>query len=230
VGSIKVNTLVEVLCAEWFGAKPGVAEQEFEDPQQRSVPLYFSYRDEDVQPQSCCGGTQLSKTRRRSTPGIHFEVEDGTWKCCACNDEFRDAAFLMYTYHPMMKRVELACGGFSGESTAAMAARLNAIASAVKPQYITPDLQMGMYVVEFKFSRPKHDPDFLKHDFKFDVLPVAPSAIERRVAPAQPSRATGQSPVQVGPAPIRRRTRRGARKDSAKTRSKDRSSSRARRA
>jgi hypothetical protein len=188
VGSIKVNSLVELLFAEWFGAEPGVSQDEFQDPAQRSVPLFFCYREDDVQPLSCCGGTHLTKGGPRNEPGIYFESEDGEWKHCACDNEYRDAAFLIYTYRPHTKHVELACGGFSGEATAALAAYLKPIAAGIERQYVTPDLQIGMYVVELKFRRSKYEPDILTrgNDLEYELHPIATSAIERRLSPASP--------------------------------------------
>ena len=145
------------------------------------------YRDEDVQPPSCCGGTRLSKRQSRNAPGIYFEGEHGKWNHCACDDEYRDAAFLMYTYRPLMKQVELACGGFSGEATAALAAGLNRIVTGIKPQYIPPTLRIGMYIVEFKFQNTKRDREELNGNGEFDIklLPVGTSALERRLSPTE---------------------------------------------
>jgi hypothetical protein len=166
--------------------------------------MFVCYRDVDVQPRSCAGGTRLSKQSLRDEPGLYFEGEDGEWKYSTCNDAYRDAAFLMFTYYPQMEQVELACGGFSTESTAALAACLDQVLTGIKPQFVTPNLQMGMYIVEFTFTQSKYGRELLngKEGIELKLLPVAPSAIERRLSPEKspapkrrPSTTKGAAPA-----------------------------------
>jgi hypothetical protein len=198
IGSVKVNALVEVLCAEWFKAEPFVSQDELESAEKRNVPVFFCFREDDMQPRSCCGGTRLAKRRRRDCAGIHFEGNDGKWTECVCDDESRDAAFLFYTYRPLSKQVEIACGGFSGEATRVLASRLTQIVSGVKAQYVSPNLHMGMYAVEINFKRSKREREQSngkEEEFDFMLHPVGAEALQRRLGPPQSPRAKVHSPA-----------------------------------
>jgi hypothetical protein len=94
----------------------------------------------------------------------------------------------MYTYRPPSKRVQLICGGFSGEASAALAKDLNVIVTGVKSQYVSPELHMGMYIIALKFERPKRDRDQTNGEssFKFDLLPIGAAALHRRLPSDEP--------------------------------------------
>ena len=140
----------------------------------------------------------MSTLLPRSAPGIYFEDEKGKWQHSVCDNKYRDAAFLVYAYRPIMKQVELACGGFSSEATAALAKGLNLIVTGIQPQYISPTLRMGMYIVEFKFKRTRHERERLNGDEVFDIklVPVGAAALQRRLPPTE-TPSLGRRPAKV---------------------------------
>jgi len=185
LGSVKVNPVVELILAHAFGGAPFVSLDTLPKASLRPCPILFRYRDDDPQPPSFCGGTQIAADTPAPQPGIYYEAAPGQWECCPWDTETHDAAFLMYAMYPPRARVEVACGGFSSRATHCLTDKLDEIISALgEPMFSTPQIIFGLYVIEFRFSseqaakQPGKEPE----PSEYRVLPIPEQVLSRRLA------------------------------------------------
>ena len=170
LGSNKVNLVVELILARAFSATPFESQDNVALAQERACPLMFRYRERDPKPPSFCGGMTLARKEKAARPGIYYETKDGEWKCCPCEDpsderETSDAAFVCYLHRPNLSQVELACGGFSGRATGALATLLEPIVRKLQPPQFAGPYEVGLFIVTFKFppgavhsaAKPEYD-------------------------------------------------------------------------
>jgi hypothetical protein len=170
LGSIKINSVVEIMVAEAFGAEPFKARK----PQ---VPFYFSYRPVDPPVPSCCGGIRPPRAASGKQPGIYYEQADGEWECCPWEEGVQDSALVFYHFEPAAERAEVVLAGFSGRATRRLADVLqDGTASFWPPSYSTPRRNVGAFVVQFSEPKGGKKP-------KASVISLAPEVLERRLKP-----------------------------------------------
>ena len=150
LGSIKSNVLVELVIARAFHCEPFARQDNLDKPQDRSCPVYFRYREDDVKPPSCYAGMQLARSYKTDQPGIYFETKSGDWEVCPVT-ETQDAALVMYVWSPTKGKLEMVMGGFSGSATRGLAANLRMIPEQLwPPQLEQSDLKVGVFIVQFE--------------------------------------------------------------------------------
>lgn len=184
LGSVKVDPVVEPMVASAFGVQPFVSEDKVPKARDRSCPFFIRYRDGDSQPESCCGGTRLSRSEAAKQPGIYFENEHGEWECCPCA-RGQDAALVFYVWRPNEPRLEMVLGGFSGLGTSLLTDLLRTNrANFWPPRYEDNELHIGVWVVKFQFN-PKKPLDNLlgTKDLNPDIelKPIHESVIASRI-------------------------------------------------
>lgn len=185
LGSNKVNSMVELILATAFAATPFESQDDVAHPRDRACPLMFRYRQGDPKPPSCCGGSRLARDAKDAGPGIYYETKDGHWECCPCEDPSqkkratRDAAFVCYRHRPNVSQVELACGGFSGRATGALATLLDPIVRELPPPQYSGAYEIGMFVITFEFPAGPANPLLPP---KHEVIPLDADVIHRRLA------------------------------------------------
>jgi len=185
LGSVKVNPVVELILAYAFRAEPFASLDHLPKASQRPCPLLFRYRDDDPQPPSFCGGVQIAADTPAPWPGIYYEAEPGQWACCPWDPQTCDAAFLMFAMYPARGRLEVACGGFSSRATHCLTDKLDEIVSALgEPLFSTPQLTLGMYVIEFRFPSEQFTPQAVKdpEPAEYRVLPIPQQVLSLRLA------------------------------------------------
>lgn len=183
LGSNKVNAVVELILANAFSAVAFESQDNVALPTDRACPVMFRYRERDPKPASCCGGMRLARKSRHAAPGIYYETENGDWECCPCEDpsdksESRDAAFVFYVNQPHLRKVALACGGFSGRATGALAKTLPKIVHELWPPQCIAGSEIGLFLIKFVFpcGAAKSAADPIRHEF----VRVSPDVIQRR--------------------------------------------------
>jgi hypothetical protein len=156
LGSIKSNILVESIMSNLFMVPDFESQDNVDKPSNRRCPVYVYYRSCDPKPPSCHGGVQLSKRQRKKKPGIYFELPDGKWKACVCGKDRSgetDAALVTYVFRPNLGIFEMVMGGFSGRATECLASSLDSLSDRLwPPTYRRKNLQVGVFVVEFKLD------------------------------------------------------------------------------
>jgi len=158
LGSVKSNVAIEAVIAEAFGAEPFASQDGVKRLKDRSCPFFLRYRDDDAQPPSCHGGLELARSKPSVQPGIYYETANG-WTCCPSSTE-EDAALVFYVYHVPLARLEMVMGGFSGRATHCLASSLRGITGKLwPPTYDTSELQVGAFVIRFKFANSAAQPD-----------------------------------------------------------------------
>jgi hypothetical protein len=87
----------------------------------------------------------------------------------------------MFAMYPARRRVEVACGGFSSRATHCLTDKLDEIISALgEPLFSTPQLTLGMYVIEFRFATPPTAKD--PEPAEYRVLPIPREVLSHRLA------------------------------------------------
>ncbi len=185
LGSVKVNPVVELILARAFGGTPFASLDAVPKASLRPCPMMFRYRDDDPQPPSFSGGVQIAAETAAPLPGIYYECDTGRWQCCPWDTEEHDAAFLFYAMYPARARVEVACGGFSSRATHCLTDKLDEIISALgEPLFTSPQIVMGLYVIEFRFSAltaektPRKEPE----PSAYRVLPIPEKVLASRLS------------------------------------------------
>jgi hypothetical protein len=185
LGSNKSNPVVELLLAEAFGAVPFESQDTIAVANKRNCPLFFRYRVHDPQTPSCCGGVELSKSEKSTSPGIYYEKSDGTWDCCAWDAKKQDAAVVFYIHRESQGRLEMMLGGYSGRATRLLARMLARRGEEFwPPVYSGHGIQIGAFVVKFKLqNQPDGDPKTLLADLaaESEIIRLAPDVIEKRM-------------------------------------------------
>lgn len=194
-GSTKVNCMVEHVLASTFNATPYRVPKS-QIPENRKVPIYFRYRDDDPQPPSCCGGLSLSSDMDESEnqPGIFYEREDRSWTCVPCNDEHEDVAFVVYVHDLELRQVWLACGGFSSHATRLFTSILDKLVPEFwPPQVKTPKLVVGLFLVRFKLKTSRRTTKVPRQarplgDLEdYEIIRLEDEVVSRRLLNTEPS-------------------------------------------
>ncbi|MEC9093784.1 MAG: helix-turn-helix transcriptional regulator [Planctomycetota bacterium] len=185
IGSTKSNPVVELVLASAFGCDPYETQDNVEKASDRKVPFFLRYRDQDPQPASCVGGTQLSQSEKAEFPGIYYEDSSGKWTHVSWDGPGQDAAFVFYIHRESHGRLEMTLGGFSGRGTRLLA---NTLARRGEdfwpPVYEGQGIQVGAYIIQYTLPANQHEiKDILRTDLTGDmnVIPISGDAIDRRM-------------------------------------------------
>jgi hypothetical protein len=117
------------------------------------------------------------------TPGLYYEQADGDWVGCPCS-RTADAALILITYRPPLDRLEVVLGGFSGRATRCLTGVLHAFAGKLwPPKCITPQLEIGAFVVQFTFpaGKAKGNATLPSQPSAIEVIPLDEEVIKRRL-------------------------------------------------
>jgi len=188
LGSVKSNPVIELMLARAFRAEPFVSQDDVLYARERACPVYLRFRENlDVAVPSFSGGQRLSQHEDSSAPGIYYERADGTWEHAPWTAEDQDAALIFYHYLPAHGRLEMVIGGFSSRSTRLLAQVLTpALTSRLwPPVYDTPERQIGIYVVKFKFTPEdpaQRDILAMKYSGDFEIISLEREVITRRLS------------------------------------------------
>jgi hypothetical protein len=185
LGSIKSNPVVELLFAEAFGAEPFKSQDDCASPKKRACPFFLRYRNDDPHPDSCAGGTRLSKSTPSEEPGLYYETANGTWAHCNWDAPEHDAALVFYVHRESQGRLEMALSGFSGRATRQLAKTLATRAEDFwPPVYEGHGMQIGAFIVQYTFPSPADQmQDLLRTDIiaTTKIIPLDGEVIERRM-------------------------------------------------
>lgn len=150
LGSTKSNPVTELIMASAFNCDPFVSQDDIGAAEERSVPFFLRYRDNDPHPPSCNAGLSLAKNVKSREPGIWFEDESGKWQHVKGGKEREDCAFLFYLHRESQGRLEMAMGGFSGRATRFLARTLASEAESFWPPTVsTQGIECGAFVIRF---------------------------------------------------------------------------------
>ncbi len=184
IGSTKSNPVVEIVLARAFNCDPFVSEDDIDAANQRSVPFFMRYRDNDPHPGSCIAGMSLSKQDQNLKAGIYYEDATGKWVRCGSDRAREEVAFVFYVHRESQGRLEMVMGGFSGRATRLLARALATRAEDFwPPVYQAQGLQIGAFIVQFTMPAGKKEVDILRTDLvaTADVTPIPAEAIARRL-------------------------------------------------
>lgn len=184
IGSTKSNPVVEIVLARAFNCDPFVSEDDIDAADQRSVPFFMRYRDNDPHPGSCIAGMSLSKQDQNLKAGIYYEDATGKWVRCGSDRAREEVAFVFYVHRESQGRLEMVMGGFSGRATRLLARALATRAEDFwPPVYQAQGLQIGAFIVQFTMPAGKKEVDILRTDLvaTADVTPIPAEAIARRL-------------------------------------------------
>ncbi len=176
IGSTKSNPIVELVLANAFVCDPFVSQDGVANPDDRHVPFFVRYRDEDPHPQSCAAGLRLSKSFKSQEPGIYYSVGPGKWELASATQRNRESAFLFYIHREPQGSLEMVLGGFSGRATRLLARTLISHSQDFwPPTYVNQGVQAGAYIIKFELN-PDNTPesiDILHTDFHANTEIVA---------------------------------------------------------
>ncbi len=159
LGSTKSNPVTEIIMANAFNCDPFVSQDDVATPQDRLVPFFMRYRDNDPHPASCMSGIQLSKNMDSKVPGIYYEDEKGKWQLAKGGTDKDDCAFLFYVHRESLGRLEMVMGGFSGKATRLLARTLAGEAEDFWPPTVTTQgIQCGGFIVKYGIGPPEKGP------------------------------------------------------------------------
>ncbi|MBA61304.1 MAG: Cro/Cl family transcriptional regulator [Planctomycetaceae bacterium] len=185
LGSVKSNPVVEHIVATTFGCEPYKEQSGVAAGKDRSCPFMLRYRDDDLKPESCMAGTQLSKIELPTTPGIMYEKEDGTWDVARWNENTEDAAMVFYIHREALGRLEMVVGGFSGRATRMLARTLGSRGEDFwPPVYSGHGVQVGAFILQFSFTtskQKKHDVFLNEPASNVKIIPLHQNVIARRL-------------------------------------------------
>lgn len=185
LGSPKSNPVAELVYAHAFGLV-AFRSADTASPGERRSPIFYVYREDGPQPESCCGGLQLpgsSPSDPLPEPGIYYENEDAQWVHCACDDEQRVSAVIFYVYRRHWGRVEVVIGGYSSQATEQLARVVPTLnTDRLRTIYSGPGLNIGAMIVEIEMERHRGDsrPTPQRHP-SVNPIQLEKSVIERRV-------------------------------------------------
>ena len=182
IGSTKSNPVVEVVLANAFDCNPFESQDQVETADDRRVPFFLRYREEDPKPPSCVAGLQLSKKDKNLDPGIYFEVEPGKWENFAASDKKEDCGFVFYIHRESLGRLEMVLGGFSGRATRLLARAIGSRGEDFwPPTYQSQGIQAGAFIVQFSLPSGKKAIDILQTDLVASTKVTAlPEEVLRR--------------------------------------------------
>jgi hypothetical protein len=160
------------------------SQDDVESANERAVPFFIRYRDNDPHPASCVGGLKLSKNDKSDKPGIYYEDADGKWQCCSAEGDRDEVAFIYYVHRESQGRLEMMMGGFSGRATRLLARALATRAEDFwPPVYENQGIQIGGFIVQFTMPAGKKEADILRTDLvaTTEVKQIPAEAIARRL-------------------------------------------------
>ena len=176
IGSTKSNPIVELILARSFGCDPFESQDGVSSPDERSVPFFVRYRDQDPHPKSCAAGLRLSKSHKSNEPGIYYSTAPGKWEHVPASTPDHDCAFLCYVHREPQGCLEMVLGGFSGRATRLLARTLASHSQDFwPPTYVNQGVQAGAYIIKFELN-PDTAPgsiDILQTDFHATTQVVA---------------------------------------------------------
>ena len=150
----------------------------------RALPFFLRYRDNDPHPPSCMAGLNLSKDDKDLKPGLYYEDAGGNWKKCGSGKANEEVAFVFYLHRESQGRLEMVMGGFSGKATRLLARALATRAQDFwPPVYSSQGMQIGAFIVEFTMAAGKKEKDILRTDLvaTAEVTRIPEEAIVRRL-------------------------------------------------
>ncbi len=183
LGSMKSNPVAELILAEAFGCEAFAPDVVPESPQRR-CPIFLRFRASDPHPLSCAGGLELSASDRREAPGIYFETQSGEWEYCEWDQPAHDTALVFYIHREAQGRLEMILGGFSGRATRLLSRTLASRAEDFWPPiYSRHGIQVGAFIVKYKFAKDDQTPDLLQTDLSAEtkIIKLHHDVIARRL-------------------------------------------------
>lgn len=183
LGSTKSNPVTELIIANALSCEPFVSQDECKTPQDRTVPFFLRYRDDDPHPASCLAGIKLSKSTVSKEPGIYYEDETGKWQCAKGGTPREDCAFVFYVHRESQGRLEMVMGGFSGRATRLLARTLASQAEELWPPTVTTQgIQCGGFIIKYSITSGDKGPlDILRSDLTANtrIVRIGEKAIQR---------------------------------------------------
>lgn len=184
IGSTKSNPIVELILSNAFVCDPFSSQDDVSSADDRAVPFFVRYRDQDPHPKSCAAGLKLFKGHRASLPGIYYRQADGTWEHVSAGEANQECAFLCYIHREPQGSLEMVLGGFSGRATRLLA---RALASHSQdfwpPTYVNQGVQASAYIIRFQMDQDANaeSVDILQTDFHAatEILPVPSASLQR---------------------------------------------------
>ena len=190
LGSTKSNPVGELMVASAFGSEPFRSQDDCQQASERDCPIYMRFREHDPHPDSCWGGVHLSREDESGQPGIYYETADGSWRCCPCDGNKYDAAFVIYQHRESQGWLEITLGGFSGRATRLLARTLASRAQDFWPPiYSGFGRDYGIFIVRYELPEESDRKlDLLSTDV--DVIPqvirLDHEVIQRRIEARYP--------------------------------------------
>ena len=184
LGSAKSNPVVEIMMSWAFGAEAFQTQDDVDRAAERKCPFFMRYRDNDPHPNSCFGGTRLSKSETAEQPGIYYEDANGKWVQGGVEDGKQTSALVFYIHRESQGRLEMALAGFSGRATRFLARALATRAEDFwPPVYDSQGIAIGAFIAHFTEPATKRDRDILRTDIvaTTKVTPIPVETIERRM-------------------------------------------------
>ncbi len=183
IGSTKSNPLVEIVVANALNCEPFVSQDNCNSVNDRSVPFFMRYRDNDPHPASCMAGLKLSRDQESKEPGIYFEDEKGKWQHVRGGTAKEDCAFVFYVHRESQGRLEMVMGGFSGRATRLLARTMASQAEEFWPPTTnTQGIQCAAFVVKYALSSAeKSSLDILRTDLTATtkIMRIGEKALQR---------------------------------------------------
>jgi hypothetical protein len=184
IGSTKSNPVVEIMLSQAFNCEPFVSQDDFESPNQRSVPFFLRYRDNDPHHPSCAAGMKLSQKGEPINPGLYYEDAAGKWVRFGSDSAKEEVAFLFYIHRESQGRLEMVMGGFSGRATRLLARSIGTRSQDFwPPSYEMQGLQVGAFLIKFTLPTAKKENDILRTDLvaTTEVMRIPVESIARRL-------------------------------------------------
>ena len=184
IGSTKSNPVVEIILSRSFNCNAFESQDEVATPNERALPFFLRYRDNDPHPPSCMAGLKLSKSDTGTKEGLYYEDANGKWIRCGSGKSSEEVAFVFYLHRESQGRLEMCMGGFSGKATRLLARALATRAQDFwPPAYASQGMQIGAFIVEFTMPAGKKETDILRTDLvaTAEVTVIPHEAIARRL-------------------------------------------------
>jgi DNA-binding Xre family transcriptional regulator len=185
IGSVKSLPVSECVLAELFGTEPFIPRDKGRRLHNRSIPVFFRYRENDPTIPSALGGREFRLPAADGRAGIAYEVDEKHWQFCPIS-ETEDAALIFYVNRPPEETVELVLAGFSGRATGAIAMGLSDLVSQFwPPSFIQPHLMVGAFIVRYEFAPPSsrqlEQHPILVEPSNVEVIPLSGDVLARRL-------------------------------------------------
>lgn len=184
IGSTKSNPVVEIVLSKAFNCDPFETQDDIASADQRAIPFFMRYRDNDPHPASCVAGLNLSQQDTKLEAGLYYENAAGEWVRCGSNNPKEEVAFVMYVHRESQGRLEMVLGGFSGRATRLLARALATRAEDFwPPVYEMQGVQIGGFMIKFTLPSSKRESDILRTDLvaTTEVTQIPQEAFARRL-------------------------------------------------